>query len=78
MVIFINNRLGGMIVINMYKVNRSATYLDVDYKVLQVLDNDLLLVVTTSDFENGVFPLQTYVLPDYEIIEKTKNMRHSK
>lgn len=64
-----------MIKIGRYEISRDSTYLDDKYKVIDVLDNDLLLVVLRSEFEKANFPLQTYVIPDYETIERLKNMR---
>lgn len=49
----------------MYELNRSkVTFLGIDYEVVQVLENDLLLVVKSEDLQKGDFPIQTYVIAD--------------
>lgn len=45
-------------------MRRNVNYLGVEYRVVQVLDNELLLVVKESDYQNGGYPLQTYVIED--------------
>ncbi|AAP24505.1 MULTISPECIES: hypothetical protein [Bacillus] len=49
---------------HLFEVDRECTYKSVDYKVISVLDNDLLLVVPKEDLANEKFPLQTYVIPE--------------
>ncbi|MEI2341622.1 hypothetical protein [Priestia megaterium] len=47
-----------------YEVDRTSEYQGIEYRVVEVLDNDLLLVVVKADLENGKFPLQTFIVPD--------------
>ncbi|KOS30767.1 hypothetical protein ADK17_03695 [Bacillus anthracis] len=49
---------------HLFEVDRECTYKSVDYKVISVLDNDLLLVEPKEDLANEKFPLQTYVIPE--------------
>lgn len=41
-----------------------CTYKGVEYKVVEVLRSDMLLVVRKDQFEKGEFPLQTYIIPE--------------
>ena len=36
----------------------------VQYKVIDTLENELLLCVKESDLEKGTFPIPTYVIPN--------------
>lgn len=47
-----------------YELSRSCTYGGIEYKVISVLENDLLLCVVKSDLEKGIFPLNTVIIPD--------------
>lgn len=51
-------------VVPMLELSRETAYKGVVYKVVQVLDNDLLLVVAKSDIEAEKYPLQTVIIPD--------------
>ncbi|MFY0760184.1 hypothetical protein AB1K32_15040 [Metabacillus dongyingensis] len=50
------------------EIVREVEYAGKKYDVIMVLDNDLLLVVSQEDINNNILPLQTFVLPDYEVI----------
>ncbi len=63
LIYYILNTFGGMYM-HLFEVDRECTYKSVDYKVISVLDNDLLLVVPKEDLANEKFPLQTYVIPE--------------
>jgi hypothetical protein len=47
-----------------YNIERKSIYKDVEYTVVSILDNDLLLAVPTKDLENGLFPIQPVIIPD--------------
>lgn len=49
---------------NFYDVDRVCAFNDVEYRVVKILDNNLLLVVNKEDLENQLYPLQTVVIPD--------------
>ncbi|MBT2603723.1 hypothetical protein J7E55_11920 [Bacillus sp. ISL-53] len=59
----------------MYQTDRVAVYQGIEYKVINVLDNDLLLVVSITDYDNQQYPLQTFIIPDEVIINETNRMR---
>jgi hypothetical protein len=60
----------------MYEViNRECVYNGIEYRIVSVLDSDLLLVVLKKNYDEGNYPLQTYIIPDEELIERRKNMR---
>ncbi|TQR48517.1 hypothetical protein DJ027_22585 [Bacillus cereus] len=61
--------LGGII---MYELDREVVFKGTDYKVVSVLDNNLLLVVSKKDLENEKFPMQTHIIPDGGIAELRK------
>lgn len=61
----------------MYNTNRSTEYKGIVYKVVSVLENDLLLVVKKDDFEKKVFPMQTFLIPDVWVIEETKKLHQN-
>lgn len=44
-------------------LDRVTNYGGQDYKIVEVLESDLLLVVKKEEFDTGVFPIQTYVIP---------------
>lgn len=50
--------------VNQYVVDRECTFKGITYKVIEVLDNNLLLVVNKADIDNNEFPLKTFVIPD--------------
>lgn len=47
----------------MFTVNRKVEYKGLIYKVVEVLGSNNLLVVLEKDFNDGNFPLQTYIIP---------------
>lgn len=49
---------------NLLNMSRVCVHQGIEYRVLDVLDNDLLLCVTKEDFDQKKFPLTTVVLPD--------------
>lgn len=53
-----------------YQLDLEYTYKDIHYRVVQVLDNDLLLVVEKKDLDDGKYPLETVIIPklDSEIV----------
>ncbi|WP_185902465.1 hypothetical protein [Bacillus cereus] len=56
----------------MYELDREVVFKGTDYKVVSVLDNNLLLVVSKKDLENEKFPMQTHIIPDGGIAELRK------
>lgn len=48
----------------MYELDRTVTFKGILYRVLQVLENDLLLVAAKDDLDNKQFPLPTAIIPD--------------
>lgn len=46
-----------------YELIRECVYQGVEYQVVSVLDNGLLLAVVKADLDNEKFPLQTVVIP---------------
>lgn len=59
----------------MYELNKEVTYNGVDYTVIQLLENELLLVVVKSDYESRKYPISTYVVPDEQVIAEITNMK---
>lgn len=53
-----------------YQLDLEYTYKDIHYRVVQVLDNDLLLVVEKKDLDDEKYPLETVIIPklDSEIV----------
>ncbi|MDP4147435.1 MAG: hypothetical protein Q8936_23705 [Bacillota bacterium] len=47
-----------------YEIDRTCIFNDVEYRVIQLLDNNLMLTVVKEDLEKEVFPLQTFIIPD--------------
>ncbi len=47
----------------MFEVEREIGFNGVIYKIVDVLNSSTLLVVRKDDYDKGVFPLQTYVIP---------------
>lgn len=58
-----------------YGIDRQCTYNGVLYRVLQVLDNDLLLVIPEESSESS-YPLQPVVIPDTYVLEERKKLTH--
>lgn len=46
-----------------YVLNRECIYLGVEYKIVQVLGSDTLLVVKKEDFDKGSYPMQPLIIP---------------
>lgn len=44
-------------------LDRYTNYRGIDYKIVEVLNSEMLLVVKKEDFDKGIFPIQTYILP---------------
>lgn len=44
-------------------LDRKVTYNGVVYQIVEVLNSNMLLVVSKEDFDKSLFPLQTYVIP---------------
>jgi len=44
-------------------IERETEYLGTFYRVVEVLNSDMLLVVKKEDYDNKKYPLQTYVIP---------------
>ena len=49
---------------DLFPVDRTCEYNGEVYRVVSVLDNDLLLVVNQNDLDNKQFPLDTKIIPD--------------
>ena len=49
---------------NVYSMPDRITYNKVSYTILSTLEHGLLLVVETSEFELGKFPLKPLVIPN--------------
>ena len=47
-----------------FNVDKVSVYNGIEYRVVYILDNDLLLVVNKDDLEKGKYPLETLVIPD--------------
>lgn len=46
-----------------YGLDREVSFQDKQYKVVAVLDRQLLLVVEKKLFDDGVFPIPTLIIP---------------
>lgn len=44
-------------------LDRQVSYKGIVYQIVEILNSEMLLVVIKDDFDNEVFPLQTYVIP---------------
>lgn len=55
-------------------LDRQCTVNGVEYEVIKVLDNNLLLVVEKEKFSKEEFPLQTFVVQDDWYINQVKEM----
>lgn len=55
-------------------LDRQCTVNGIEYEVVQVLDNDLLLIVERDKFLNGIFPLQTFIVKDEWYLKEIEKM----
>lgn len=46
-----------------YSIDRTIKYGTIDYKIVEILNSEMLLVVKKEEFDKKIFPLQTYVIP---------------
>lgn len=53
-----------------FKLDRECVYEEVEYVVVDVLQNDLLLVVSKENWNSKKFPLITSVIPDAMVYGK--------
>lgn len=44
-------------------IDRIETHGGQEYRIVEILNSDLLLVVKKDEFDAGVYPMQTYVIP---------------
>lgn len=44
-------------------LDRVASYGGQEYRIVEILNSGLLLVVKKDEFDKGVYPMQTYVIP---------------
>ncbi|GAA4828146.1 hypothetical protein GCM10023310_01090 [Paenibacillus vulneris] len=49
---------------DLLSLDRSCSYKGIEYKVVAVLENDLLLCVLREDYEKGNYPINTVIIPD--------------
>ena len=47
-----------------FNMDRECTYKDITYKVLDEMSSGFLLVVEKEKLDEGVFPLETFVIPE--------------
>ena len=40
-----------------------CNYLNIEYKVLEILQSGMLLVIPMSDYIKGTFPMRTLIIP---------------
>jgi hypothetical protein len=53
-------------------LNRQVNFQGIQYEVIEVLENDLLLVVPKEDLLNNKFPLTPVVIPDVDVKDRNK------
>lgn len=44
-------------------LDRTVEYKGTIYKIVETLNSDMLLVITIEDYEKGIFPIPTYIVP---------------
>lgn len=47
----------------MFTLDREVEYKGIQYKVVEVLNSDMFLVVKKEDYINEIYPIQTYIIP---------------
>jgi hypothetical protein len=57
------------------QLDRTVEYKGEQYRVVEALENYLLLVVKKSDIDEEKFPLRTVVIPDLSTIEALTEMK---
>lgn len=47
----------------MLTLERETTYKGIEYKIVEVLNSETLLVVQKDEYNSDSFPLQCYIIP---------------
>lgn len=53
-----------MVVNGCMSLDLEITYKGVQYRIIEKLASETLLVIKKDDFDNNRFPVETYVIPD--------------
>lgn len=51
------------LIMDFYLLDRQVVYKGVNYKILETLSSEMLLVVPKEEFDKGEFPLTPIIIP---------------